>query len=185
MQVKLKLIAAASENMGIGINGDLPWRLRKEMDFFTKMTSTTNDTDKKNVVLMGRRTWESIPKKFKPLANRINMVLTSQPLDLGDDAIVCKNLPEAVEKISQSPLKDNVEQVWVIGGSSVYKASMESPNFYRLYLTRIKKHFDCDTFFPQIPENYVLVKDPEVPQGMQQEKDITFEYEVYEKKRNQ
>ncbi|OXU22061.1 hypothetical protein TSAR_006626 [Trichomalopsis sarcophagae] len=184
MQVKLKLIAAACENMGIGVNGDLPWRLRKEMDFFTKMTSTTKDENKKNVVLMGRRTWESIPKKFKPLSNRINMVLTSQPLDLGEDAIVCKNLPEAIEKISQSPLKDKVEQVWVIGGSLVYKASMESPNFYRLYLTRVKKDFECDAFFPEIPNDYILVKDPEVPEGIQEEKDIKFEYEVYEKKQH-
>lgn len=48
------------------------------MDFFTKMTSTTKDNSKQNVVLMGRRTWESIPKKFKPLANRVNVVLSSQ-----------------------------------------------------------------------------------------------------------
>lgn len=50
------------------------------MDFFSKMTTGTKDKNKQNVVLMGRRTWESIPKKFKPLANRINMVLTSQAL---------------------------------------------------------------------------------------------------------
>ena len=50
------------------------------MEFFKKMTSTTNDVNKKNVVIMGRKTWESIPKKFKPLAGRINMVLSSQPL---------------------------------------------------------------------------------------------------------
>jgi len=181
MQVKLKLIAAACDNMGIGINGDLPWRLRKEMDYFTKMTSTTKDNNKKNVVLMGRKTWESIPKKFKPLANRINMVLTSQPLNLGEDAIVCNSLPDAIEKISQEPLKSKVEQVWVIGGSSIYKAAMESPNFYRLHLTRVKKHFDCDTFFPEIPKNCTLVKDPEVPEGIQEEKGINFEFEVYEK----
>ncbi|KAJ8670604.1 hypothetical protein QAD02_001863 [Eretmocerus hayati] len=182
MQVKLKLIAAACENMGIGVNGDLPWRLRKEMEYFTQMTSTTKSENKKNIVLMGRRTWDSIPKKYKPLSNRINMVLTSQSIDLGNDAIACKNLPDAIDKISQSPLKDEVEQVWVIGGSSVYKAAMESPNFYRLYLTRVRKDFNCDTFFPPIPENCVQIKDPDVPEGVQEEKDIQFEYEVYEKR---
>ncbi|CAB0037335.1 unnamed protein product [Trichogramma brassicae] len=181
MQVKFKLIAAACENMGIGINGDLPWRLRKEMEFFTKMTSTTKDINKKNVVLMGRRTWECIPKKFKPLANRINMVLSSQTLDLGEDAIPCKSIAEAVQEITQGSLKDKVEQVWVIGGSSIYKAAMESPYFHRLYLTRVKKSFDCDTFFPELPEGLVLVKDDDVPQGVQEEKNIQFEYEVYEK----
>ena len=120
------------------------------MDFFTKMTQTTKDSNKQNAVIMGRRTWESIPKKFKPLANRVNMVLSSQELyvifsqrslylmffilkitmtyffsDLGKDAIVCKTLSEAVEKLSQSPLKDKVEKVWVIGGSSVYKVCIK------------------------------------------------------------
>jgi dihydrofolate reductase len=50
------------------------------MDFFTRMTSTTKDSSKQNAVIMGRRTWESIPKKYKPLANRINIVLSSQRL---------------------------------------------------------------------------------------------------------
>ncbi|XP_014208214.1 dihydrofolate reductase isoform X2 [Copidosoma floridanum] len=153
----------------------------KEMDFFTKMTSTTKDPNKQNVVLMGRKTWESIPKKYKPLANRINVVLSSQPLDLGKDAIACNSLPEAIQQISQDHLRDKVEQVWVIGGSSIYQAAMDSPNFYRLYLTRVKKHFDCDTFFPEIPKDYALVKDPEVPEGIQEEKGINFEYEVYQK----
>ncbi|XP_011496419.1 PREDICTED: dihydrofolate reductase [Ceratosolen solmsi marchali] len=181
MQVKLKLIAAASENMGIGINGELPWRLKKEMDFFTRMTTTTKDSNKQNAVIMGRRTWECIPKKYKPLANRINMVLSSQSLDYGEDVVVCKSLPDMIEKLSQSPLNDKIEQVWVIGGSSIYKISMESPNFYRLYLTRVKKHFKCDTFFPEFPDNFVLVKDSEVPEGIQEEKGIQYEYEVYER----
>ncbi|EZA54136.1 dihydrofolate reductase isoform X2 [Ooceraea biroi] len=180
MPPKLELIAAACENMGIGINGDLPWRLKTEMAFFTRMTSDTKDANKKNVVLMGRRTWDCIPDKYRPLKGRINMVLTSQSLDYGDKAITCKSIPHAVEVITR--MQDQVERVWVIGGSSVYEAAMKSPHFGRLYLTRIKKKFECDTFFPAIPSDFVLIEDPTVPQGIQEEKEIEFIYEVYERR---
>ncbi|KAK9302128.1 hypothetical protein QLX08_005741 [Tetragonisca angustula] len=180
--MNLYLIAAACEGMGIGVKGTLPWKLKNEMAFFASMTTNTKDPDKKNVVLMGRRTWDCIPKKHRPLQNRINIILTSQVLDYGNDAIVCKSIPHALEVIAKPPLKDQVERIWVIGGSSVYKAAMESLNFHRLYLTRIKKHFDCDTFFPPIPNNFVLTQDPNIPQGVQEENDIQFVYEVYERK---
>ncbi|XP_011066889.1 PREDICTED: dihydrofolate reductase isoform X1 [Acromyrmex echinatior] len=179
MPPKLELIAAACENMGIGVNGDLPWRLKTEMAYFTRMTTNTMCKNKRNVILMGRRTWECIPEKYRPLKDRINMVLTSQLLDYGDDAIVCKSIPHALDVISG--MQNEVERVWVIGGSNVYKSAMESPHFGRLYLTRIKKKFECDTFFPSIPNDFVLIEDPMVPQGIQEEKGIEFVYEVYKR----
>nr|XP_033332063.1 dihydrofolate reductase isoform X2 [Megalopta genalis] len=121
MQLQLNLIAAACEGMGIGVNGALPWKLKSEMAFFTTMTSKTKDPSKKNVVLMGRRTWECIPSKFRPLQNRVNMVLSSKLSDLGNEAIVCKSIANAMQMISQPPLNDRIESIWVIGGSSVYK----------------------------------------------------------------
>ncbi|XP_015114601.1 dihydrofolate reductase [Diachasma alloeum] len=181
MQLGLNLIAAACEKGGIGVDGRLPWKLKSEMKFFSDMTTNTKDDTKQNVVLMGRRTWECIPKKYRPLQNRINMVLTSQDLNLGDEAIVCKSIPAAIEMISNGPLKEKVEQIWVIGGSSVYEAAMQSPKFHRLYLTEIKKHFECDTFFPDILNDFVTVTDPNVPQGVQQENGIEFEYKVYQR----
>ncbi|XP_066601174.1 dihydrofolate reductase [Prorops nasuta] len=181
MHLKLNLIAAASENMGIGINGKLPWRLKSEMAYFTRLTTETKDQKKKNVVLMGRVTWECIPKRYRPLKDRINIVLTTKNLDYGDEAIVCNGLSQALDLISKGPLKDQVESIWVIGGSSVYKASMESPHFSRLYLTRIKKYFECDAFFPPLLDNLKLINDPAVPTEVQKENDIQFQYEVYEK----
>ncbi|XP_043791586.1 dihydrofolate reductase [Apis laboriosa] len=179
MNLNLNLIAATCEGMGIGVKGTLPWKLKSELAFFTSVTTNTKNANKKNVVLMGRRTWESIPKEYRPLKNRINIVLTSQSLDYGNDVIVCKSIPHAFEVIEK--IKDRIENIWVTGGSSVYKAAMESPNFYRLYLTRIKKYFECDTFFPTIPNNFVLTEDPNIPQGIQEENNIQFVYEVYKK----
>jgi dihydrofolate reductase len=78
----LNIIVAAEESTrGIGINGNLPWRLPKDMAVFQKLTSQFREPHTKtecpiNVVIMGRKTWQSIPKKFKPLKNRLNLVLS-------------------------------------------------------------------------------------------------------------
>ncbi|XP_017766571.1 PREDICTED: dihydrofolate reductase isoform X2 [Eufriesea mexicana] len=151
------------------------------MAFFTSMTTNTKDPNKKNVVIMGRRTWECIPPKYRPLKDRINVVLTSQNLDYGDNAIICKSMPHALEILQKPPLSNGIETIWVIGGNLVYKSAMESPNFHRLYLTRIKKYFDCDTFFPAIPNNFTLMQDPNIPHGVQEENGVQFIYEVYKK----
>ncbi|CAG9854128.1 unnamed protein product [Phyllotreta striolata] len=183
MPVKLNLIAAACENMGIGKNNNLPWKLKSEMDYFTKMTSKTSDPNKKNVVIMGRRTWESIPKKYKPLADRINFVLSRSDLDLNDytNTFHFNSLESCIEKLEVDSFKNVYETVWIIGGSHLYEEAMRSNNFYRLYLTRILKTFDCDTFFPPLPAHLKKVSDPEVPDDIQSEKGINFTYNIYEK----
>ena len=95
---EFNLIVAACENMGIGVNGSLPWRLRKEMKYFATMTKRTENPEKRNAVIMGRKTWESIPQKFRPLAGRINVVLTRQEgYQAGNnDVIVCKSLQVSI-----------------------------------------------------------------------------------------
>ena len=74
---KYSLVVAGSfPEFGIGYKNDLPWKLSEDLKHFRNVTSKTNDTNKSNVVIMGRKTWESIPKNYKPLKNRINIVLT-------------------------------------------------------------------------------------------------------------
>ncbi|CAG9830421.1 unnamed protein product [Diabrotica balteata] len=182
MVIKLNLIAAASENMGIGKNNNLPWRLQKEMEYFTRMTSTTNDPNKKNVVIMGRKTWDSIPKKYKPLNNRINMVLSRSELDLSryTDVFSFTSLSSCLKRLEEDDFKTKYESVWVIGGSSVYQETMKSENFYRLYLTRILKDFECDTFFPELPKDLEKVTDPAVPEEKQSENNIDYTFNVYQ-----
>ncbi|CAH0552106.1 unnamed protein product [Brassicogethes aeneus] len=184
MTIKLNLIAAACENMGIGKNNNLPWRLKTEMAYFTKLTSTTEDASKKNIVIMGRRTWDSIPPKFKPLNNRINLVLSRSDLNLEGytNTYSFKSLDDAIKELEENKFKGNYEHVWVVGGSFIYKESMESKNFYRLFLTRILKTFDCDTFFPPLGDNLELISLPDIPQETQEENGIKFEYKVYQNK---
>ena len=72
------IVAVCGKSFGIGNNGQLPWRLKSEMKHFASTTTTTKDTSKRNAVIMGRKTWDSIPRKFRPLKNRLNLVLSRQ-----------------------------------------------------------------------------------------------------------
>ncbi|XP_054751239.1 dihydrofolate reductase-like [Lytechinus pictus] len=182
---KLNLIAAActsSGKMGIGINGNLPWRLRQEMAYFERLTNTPQLEGMKNAVIMGRKTWFSIPEKFRPLQDRINVVLSNTLTECPSGADhLCSSVSEAVKLLSSPPHSQTVDMLWIIGGSAVYKAGIESSCCHRIYLTRVLKEIECDTFFPEFDlEKFKLVVDPAVSQEIQEEKGIQYKFEIYE-----
>ena len=184
----LNLIVAVCEGFGIGLNGSLPWKLPQEMKFFARMTKTTRDGDKKNAVLMGRKTWDSIPAAHKPLKGRLNVVLTRQAdLSLPKGVIKASGLNQALEELKKH--EKELETLWLIGGSSLYSEAVESGLCHRIYLTEILKKFDCDVFleglnlekdFDLIPEEQV--EGEGVPKGLQSEGDVQYRYRVYQKK---
>ncbi|MFA7245120.1 MAG: dihydrofolate reductase [Candidatus Magasanikbacteria bacterium] len=134
----LSLIAAISENNCIGKNNALPWNIKEDMKHFKEITSG-------NIVLMGRNTWESIPERFRPLPNRKNIVITRDENYL---------LPENVEKyfsIEEALEKYKNENVFIIGGASIYKQTIDIAD--KLYITEVHKTFDGDVFFPEINKN--------------------------------
>ncbi|KPJ10890.1 Dihydrofolate reductase [Papilio machaon] len=182
-KVKLNLIAAACENMGIGVNGTLPWKLKKEMAYFTTMTTKVKDESKLNAVIMGRITWDCIPDKYRPLNNRVNIVMTHHidevKAKVPEGVIVVPSLDEAVKYIEG---REDIESTWVIGGSSIYKAAMEHENCGKIYLTEIQRSFDCDAFFPNIDkQQFHLVDEEEIPGERQLEGDISYFFRVYRK----
>ena len=73
------IVAATKNDFGIGLKGKMPWQLPEDMKYFKRITKSTEDVTKRNAVIMGRKTWESIPKKFRPLEGRVNVVLTRHP----------------------------------------------------------------------------------------------------------
>ncbi|XP_026200031.1 dihydrofolate reductase [Anabas testudineus] len=185
MSRMLNAIVAVCPDLGIGNNGNLPWhpvRLSNEFKHFRKMTATASVKGKQNVVIMGRKTWFSIPEKNRPLADRINIVLSRE----------CKALPTGAHylapdfssalRLVDTELADKADQVWIIGGSSLYKEMMETPGPRRLFVTRILKQFDCDTFLPEIsPDKYRLLPEfPGVSQELQEENSVQYKFEVYE-----
>ena len=184
MTPKINLIVAVCENMGIGVNGGLPWKLKSELAYFSRMTKETRLKSKKNMVVMGRRTWESIPERFRPLAERVNVILSSQMSknDVRENVLIYPTFEAAMEEVKKAPFAEQIETVWVIGGSSVYRLALASEFCHRIYLTKIHKIYDCDTFLPPIDGKvFKRVEDSVVPEGLQEENSTTFEYIVYEK----
>jgi dihydrofolate reductase len=172
--LKLTLIVAAtSKNLGIGKNGGLPWRLKSEMQYFARVTTRLPEQyaslpkgKVQNAVIMGRKTWESIPKKFRPLKERLNVVLSRSRVDVEganmvDGALWVKSLEEAVSTLEALQESDEpksgdgvvlprVARAFIIGGAGVYRSALELPYGIadRVLLTKVHSDFECDTFFP-------------------------------------
>lgn len=184
MNKKVNSIVACSLNNGIGKNGDLPWRLTKEMKHFSKITTTTSDPSKQNAIVMGRKTWLSIPARRRPLVNRMNIVLSrTMKLDSASSNqphSIFGNLKEAIDFLNK---QEQIEQIFVIGGEQVYKSVLDSKLCDRIYLTRILKDVDCDAYFPVIDQNeFNRIQTDEVAVGVQEENGLEYEYLVYERK---
>lgn len=173
-------IAAACRSNGIGNKGSLPWRLKQEMAFFTRITSHTEDREKKNAVVMGRKTWESIPVKYRPLEKRVNVVLSARldHVPVGAD-LLFSSLDVCLQSLQSNQA---IERIFVIGGQQVYADAINSPLCQRIYLTRIDADFECDTFFPAFdPDVYAEVTDASVPSDEQQENGIKYRFHVYDR----
>ncbi|CAK7218734.1 hypothetical protein SBRCBS47491_003611 [Sporothrix bragantina] len=155
------VVAATARDMGIGANGGLPWTgLRKEMAYFARVTKRGDG----NVVIMGRKTWDSIPPKFRPLRGRLNVVISrSFPPGLpkdpagGPDAgpVEASSLETALEYLRQKKAVESTGttangggRVFVIGGAQIYAAALGLAEARRVLLTRVMSDFSCDTFFP-------------------------------------
>lgn len=153
----LTLVVAFTENEGIGRNNRLPWHpasLGADMCWFRKLTQGMFRMDgltgssEENVVVMGRKTWDSIPLRFKPLPGRLNVVLSRSRRETGD-AVFISNLHELEHACSR--LKN--PQVFVVGGHDIYRLAMESGQVRHIFVTEVtsqKRHLECDTFFPTV-----------------------------------
>lgn len=147
---KFTIIAAMDQNRGIGYQRKLPWKLRGDLDFFRDTTLGQARDDKKNAVIMGRRTWDSLPPKFQPLPNRINVVISHQPLDLPPGVILAHSLDEALTAVDRPDIQD----VFVIGGAAVFAEALKFPACERLLITEIQTSFPTDVSFPDIPPTF-------------------------------
>lgn len=146
----LDLIVAFDKNNGIGKDNAIPWKLPPDMKRFSQITSTTLDPDKQNAVIMGRKTWESIPERFRPLPNRVNIVLTLSNVEL-PGATTVHSFHSAINAVVHNP---KVERAFVIGGAEVYKRALEHAD--GIYVTALTQEFECDVHFPQIGEEFAL-----------------------------
>jgi len=119
-----QVVVAATRDMGIGKDGRLPWTLPSDLRYFKELTTITSTPGKRNAVIMGRKTWESIPQKYRPLPGRLNVVLTrSGKLEAtkSEDLVICRDLPLALKLLAEPPYSPAVEKVFVIGGGQVLR----------------------------------------------------------------
>lgn len=180
----MNLIAAMVDTtQGIGLQNNLPWHLPREYAYFVKMTTKTVDPNKKNAVILGRRCWESVPANFRPLKNRINVVLSRSLIEPpAPGVLLAGSMEEAIRLLTSPPYDEQVETIWNVGGTEVYAAGLRSPSCHRLYLTRIYDHFDADVFFPPVIwDDYREVEPPAEFAGEQEEKGVRYRFCVYEK----
>ncbi len=141
----ISIIVAIAENRAIGKNNDLLWHIPADLKRFKLITSG-------HPVIMGKRTWESLPRR--PLPNRRNIVITDIPGEVIDGCEMAYSITEAVAKCNPG------EENFIIGGASVYRQFLPLAN--RLYLTFVKKSFEADVFFPEIDfSQWILVSKEE------------------------
>ncbi|XP_020088159.1 putative bifunctional dihydrofolate reductase-thymidylate synthase [Ananas comosus] len=148
-----QVVVAATQKLGIGKDGELPWKLPSDLKFFKEVTTTTSDPVKKNAVIMGRKTWESIPLKEKPLRNRFNIVLTrSGRFDIAteENVVTCASMTSALRMMASAPFCLTIEKVFVIGGGEVLRDALNAPGCEAIHLTNIETNIECDTFIPPV-----------------------------------
>jgi dihydrofolate reductase len=192
----LKWIVAATPENGIGINGSLPWRLTHDMQFFTHLTrfygrselfgEEQDDSKPLNACIMGRKTWESIPQKFRPLPGRINIVLSRSTFENEPNVIFVKTLEEALEWIQNN----KASTTWVIGGAQLYQLAL--PFTDQIYLTRVRKEtgIQCDTFLDFDLSAFERVSDAQyidhlgtnAPLGPHHEKGFHYEFQIWNRR---
>jgi dihydrofolate reductase len=133
---------ARSRNGVIGRDGGLPWRLSSDLKLFKATTLS-------KPVIMGRKTWDSLPKK--PLPGRTNIVLTRDGSFEPNGAVVCERYEEAIAIAREQAEEDGAEEICVIGGASLFALAM--PKAKRIYLTEVEAKVDGDVFFPPFDES--------------------------------
>ena len=133
--MKLNLIFARAANGVIGLNNAMPWHLPEDLAHFKRHTLGCP-------VIMGRKTWDSLPPRFRPLPGRLNIVLTRQPDWQAEGALRASTLQEAR---ALCPLEGSV---WVIGGAEVYALAL--PQASTVVVTEIDAHFEGDAFAPKL-----------------------------------
>jgi dihydrofolate reductase len=131
--VRVALVAAVARNGVIGRDGAVPWRIPEDMSRFRELTTG-------HPVVMGRRTWDSLPDRFRPLPGRRNVVVTRNPEWSAEGAERAGSLDRALERLSDAP------RVFVIGGAELYAAAL--PLADELLLTEIDLDVAGDAVFP-------------------------------------
>ena len=165
MSKRISIIVAIAENYAIGKDNDLLWHISNDLKRFKELT-------KNHYIVMGKKTYYSLP--VRPLPHRTSMIITDVPGEEIDNCLMAYSIEDAVSKM------DDSGENFIIGGGSIYKQFM--PLADKLYITRVHKSFEADTFFPEISlDEWELTEKTNVDDDPQN--DFTYTFEIYTRKR--
>lgn len=167
----VSLIAAVGENLELGRNNELLWHLNEDMQFFKKKTS-------KHYVIMGRKSFESIPKKYRPLPDRVNIIISRDADYMYEECYTFTNLQEALEMAREN----GEDRVFIIGGGEIYRLALEQNLVDEMYLTHVHASFaNADVHFPKFDSN-LWNKTPLDSFQADSQNEYDFDIYFYEKK---
>lgn len=180
--VSVALIWAQSAGGIIGQNGSMPWHLPEDLAHFKELTLGSP-------VIMGRKTWDSLPPRFRPLPGRCNIVVTRQKSWSAQGAEVAHSVASAIELAAASvdqagdAESESVDTVWVIGGAEIFASVLENAD--RLEITEIHETFDGDTVAPQRDGGWMLVASDPSDGWHTSSTNLRYRFLSYENQRSQ
>lgn len=174
MKKLVSMILAVDEKNWIGKNLDLAWKLKADMKYFKEITTTLKHENKQNAVIMGRKTWESIPEKFRPLPGRKNVIITRN-INPHVSELQFTSLETAINSLQNDTA---IESIFIIGWAQIYNDAIEKKLVEKIYITKVFWDFDCDVFFNGLDDSFPLKSASE----KHEENGISFCFEVYTKK---
>tara|TARA_B100001063_G_C16742454_1_gene545542 strand:+ start:822 stop:1337 length:516 start_codon:yes stop_codon:yes gene_type:complete len=150
----VNIIVAYCKGNGIGKNNALPWYIPQDLKHFSNLTKGNN---KINMIVMGRKTWDSLPRK--PLPNRFNAILSNHLIIDNETTKTFKSLSQVVDFSREN----GYQTLWVIGGAEIYKMALNLDIVDEIHVTEINEEHECDAFFPEISEDsYKLVLERDI-----------------------
>ena len=165
------LIVAVDDKYGFAKENTIPWKIKEDLYHFQRLTTTTQNKNLQNAVIMGRQTFLSLNQK--PLKNRLNIVLTSHKFNNVFCATSLKNA------IDYCMISDEIESIFIIGGENVYNEALQNYPIRIIYKTHVQGDFECDKFIAPFNNHELYNYTP-----WKQEAEYVYRYESWKMREN-
>lgn len=162
-------IVAVSDNGVIGRDSDLPWHLPDDMKFFQRTTRGHH-------IITGRKNYETIPLKYRPLKDRVNIIVTRNKKYVAEGAVVVHSLKDALQLADRA----KEDEVFIIGGGQIYAEALKNDLVDKLYITEVHADIEGDTLFPYIDRSKWQETDREL-HPRDERHDFSFSFVVLER----
>jgi dihydrofolate reductase len=170
----INIIVATCYRRGIGIKNELPWRLKGDLNYFKENTIGDNN----NCVIMGKNTWNSLPKNSRPLKDRHNIIVSNSMKTKANYQISNKNnttITSSLNEALELTYTKRFSKTWIIGGANLYDSAIRTNLIDEIHITNITNDISCDTFFPDISKDYSVYS----MSDWYKENDIKYRFEIH------